>query len=51
MRSAHAAGLRLIAIPQQGFPQASDALALADAHVGSLDDVTVALVERLLLGG
>ncbi len=50
MRSARAAGLRLIAIPQTGFPQAGDAIALADARLTSLDDVTVDLVEQLLLG-
>lgn len=48
LRSAHAAGLRVIAIPQPAFPQAPEALALADVTLGSLADVTVDLVADVL---
>jgi HAD superfamily hydrolase (TIGR01509 family) len=48
LRSAHAGGLRVVAVPQPAFPQPEDALALADVVVSSLDEVTVALVEGLL---
>jgi HAD superfamily hydrolase (TIGR01509 family) len=37
IRSAHAAGLRVIAIPNPHFPPAPDALALADAVLPNLD--------------
>ncbi len=47
LRSAHAAGLRVVAIPQPGFPPAPDALALADAVLASLDELTVELVDGL----
>lgn len=47
LRSAAAAGMRVIAVPHEAFPPAPDALALADVQVGSLDEVTVELVERL----
>lgn len=48
LRSAAAAGMRVVAVPHEAFPPAADALALADVRVGSLDEVTVGLVERLL---
>lgn len=48
LRSAAAAGMRVVAVPHKAFPPAADALALADVRVGSLDEVTVGLVERLL---
>lgn len=48
LRSAYAAGLRVIAIPQPEFPQAPDALQLADAVLTSLDDLTTDLVASLL---
>jgi beta-phosphoglucomutase-like phosphatase (HAD superfamily) len=44
LRSAAAAGLRVVAIPNPHFPPAPDALALADAVVAGLDDLTPALV-------
>ncbi|MFH5821588.1 HAD family hydrolase [Georgenia sp. AZ-5] len=47
MRSAAAAGMRVIAVPHEAFPPAPDALALASAEVRSLDEVTVELVEGL----
>lgn len=51
MRSAVAAGMIVIAVPHAAFPPAPDALALATAEVGSLDDVTVELVAGLTNGG
>lgn len=48
LRSASAAGLRVIAVPHEAFPPADDALALADVVVASLDEVTVELVEGLV---
>lgn len=47
LRSASAAGMRVIAVPHEAFPPADDALALADVVVGSLDEVTVDLVTSL----
>jgi HAD superfamily hydrolase (TIGR01509 family) len=44
LRSAHAAGLRVLAIPNAHYPPAPDALALADAVLGSLEDLTPAAV-------
>lgn len=44
IRSAKQAGLRLIAIPNAGYPPADDALALADLVVHSLDDIDPQLV-------
>ena len=40
IRSAHAAGLRVLAIPNPHFPPAEDAVALADAVLDDLDAVT-----------
>ena len=37
IRSAHAAGLRVIAIPNPHFPPADEALALADEVLPDLD--------------
>ncbi|MHB1064868.1 MAG: HAD family hydrolase [Georgenia sp.] len=50
MRSAVAAGMIVIAVPHAAFPPAPDALALATAEVGSLDDVTVEFVAGLANG-
>ena len=47
IRSAAVAGMRVVAVPHEAFPPASDALALATVTVSSLDDVTVDLVEGL----
>jgi HAD superfamily hydrolase (TIGR01509 family) len=44
IRSAHAAGMRVIAIPNAHFPPSEDTLESADAIVASLDELTV---ERL----
>jgi HAD superfamily hydrolase (TIGR01509 family) len=41
IRSAHAAGMRVIAIPNAHFPPSEDTLASADAIVASLDELTV----------
>jgi HAD superfamily hydrolase (TIGR01509 family) len=44
IRSAHAAGMRVLAIPNAHFPPSEDTLESADAIVASLDELTV---ERL----
>ena len=44
IRSAHAAGLLVVAIPNRHYPPLADALAFADAVLCSLDELTV---ERL----
>ena len=41
IRSAHAAGMRVIAIPNAHYPPSDDALALADVVLASLDELTV----------
>jgi HAD superfamily hydrolase (TIGR01509 family) len=41
IRSAAAAGMRVVAIPNEVFPPAEDALALADVVLASLDELTV----------
>jgi HAD superfamily hydrolase (TIGR01509 family) len=46
MRSAHAAGMAVVAVPMRAFPPAADALALAAAKVAGIADVTPAVVER-----
>jgi HAD superfamily hydrolase (TIGR01509 family) len=40
LRSAQAAGMRVIAIPNRSFPPGDDALGLADVVLESLDDLT-----------
>jgi HAD superfamily hydrolase (TIGR01509 family) len=40
MRSAHAAGMRVLAIPNPRYPPPQDALALADVVLKSLDELT-----------
>lgn len=47
IRSAHAAGLALIAVPNQDFPPEPDALGLADVTVKSLTEVTPETVRPL----
>ncbi|MDT4987606.1 MAG: hypothetical protein QOI74_1700 [Micromonosporaceae bacterium] len=42
LRSAHAAGMRVVAVPHTAYPPAPDALALADRIVTRLDDLFVA---------
>jgi HAD superfamily hydrolase (TIGR01509 family) len=45
IRSASAAGLRVVAIPNHVFPPSEDALFLADTVLGSLDELTPESVE------
>jgi HAD superfamily hydrolase (TIGR01509 family) len=47
LRSAHRAGMKVIAVPNHAFPPAADALALADVTVGGIADVTPELVASL----
>lgn len=44
IRAAHASGMRVIAIPNTHYPPAADALALADAVLGSLAELRPELV-------
>jgi HAD superfamily hydrolase (TIGR01509 family) len=45
LRSAHAAGMAVIAVPNPHYPPAADALSLAAAAVATAGDVTPELVE------
>jgi len=45
IRSAKAAAMRVIAIPNPHFPPGEDTLALADVTVGSLSELTPSIVE------
>ena len=45
IRSANAAGMRVIAVPNAEFPPAEEAVALADRVLGSLAELTPDLVE------
>jgi HAD superfamily hydrolase (TIGR01509 family) len=47
LRSAAAAGMRLIAVPNREFPPAADALALADVRLASLAELTPATIRSL----
>ena len=47
LRSAAAAGLHVIAVPNREFPPAADALAHADLVLGSLEELTPATVRSL----
>jgi len=47
IRSAHAAGLHVVAIPNRSFPPEQAALAHADVVLAGLDDLTVEVVEQL----
>ena len=40
IRSAHAAGMKVIVVPNPAFPPDDESLALADVVVGSLDELT-----------
>jgi len=51
LRAAGAAHLIVVAIPQPGFPPAADALALATARAGALDELTTDFIDRLMAGG
>ncbi|MEJ7569081.1 MAG: HAD family phosphatase [Gaiellaceae bacterium] len=44
LRAAHAAGMRVVAFPNRRYPPAADALALADAVLESLDELTAEAV-------
>jgi HAD superfamily hydrolase (TIGR01509 family) len=44
IRSAKAAGMRVVAIPNPSYPPDEEALALADVTIGSLDELTVDVV-------
>ena len=44
IRSAHAAGMRVLAIPNPSYPPDEEALALADVTIRSLDELTVDVV-------
>jgi HAD superfamily hydrolase (TIGR01509 family) len=46
IRSARAAGMRVVAIPNASFPPDAGALAEADVVLGSLEELTPAAVER-----
>jgi HAD superfamily hydrolase (TIGR01509 family) len=45
LRAAHAAGMRVIAIPNRRYPPPAEALALADVRLDSLDDLSSDVVE------
>ncbi|HEU4973883.1 MAG TPA: HAD-IA family hydrolase [Baekduia sp.] len=47
LRAAHVAGMHVIATPNRAFPPAADTLALAEATVGGIADVTPELVASL----
>jgi HAD superfamily hydrolase (TIGR01509 family) len=47
LRSAAAAGMAVIAIPNREFPPADDALALADLVLGSIRELTPAAIDDL----
>ena len=47
LRSAHAAGMGVIAVPNQDFPPDPSVLELADAKVNTLTEVTPSLVREL----
>ena len=44
IRAAHAAGLRVLALPNRRYPPRADALALADVVLGNLEELTPELV-------
>ena len=45
IRAAHAAGMRVVAIPNRRYPPPSKALALADMRVDSLNELTPATID------
>jgi HAD superfamily hydrolase (TIGR01509 family) len=47
IRSAHAAGLRVVAIPSSGYPPGTDALAEADLVLASIEALDLAAVGRV----
>ena len=44
IRAAHAAGMRIVAIPNRRYPPSGDALALADVRLKSLNELTPEVV-------
>jgi len=48
--SAHAAGLKVVAVPPHFNPPPASTLALADVVLDSLDELTTDLVEGLVAG-
>ena len=48
LRSAHAAGMRVLAYPNRRYPPAADALELADVVLGTLDELDDGLVTGLV---
>ena len=50
LRALRAAGMFAVAAPSPGFPLPPEALALADAHITTLEDFTVDLVRRIERG-
>src|SRR5205823_14454053 len=44
IRSAKAAGMRVVAVPNPSYPPGDEALALADVTIASLDELTVDVV-------
>ena len=47
LRSLKAAGMYAVAAPSPGYPLAADVLALADAHISTLEDFTIELVQSI----
>jgi HAD superfamily hydrolase (TIGR01509 family) len=47
LRSARAAGMRVVAVPNPHFPPGAESVALADVVVNSIAEVTPRLIERL----
>jgi HAD superfamily hydrolase (TIGR01509 family) len=47
LRAAHAAGMRVVAFPNLTYPPAEEALALASARIGRLDELSPELVREL----
>ncbi|MCY3781462.1 MAG: HAD family phosphatase [Chloroflexi bacterium] len=50
LRSLKAAGMFAVAAPSPDFPLSDDVLALADAHIATLEDFTVDLVRQIERG-
>jgi len=47
IRSAHAAAMTVVAVPNRDFPPAPDALALAAVRIDGLEELRPELLERL----
>lgn len=45
--AAHAAGMAVVAIPNRAFPPSEEALAVADVVLGSISELTPAVIEAL----